>query len=404
MSRAAAAIFALSLVLALAAGCAQPSTPTPVAPKPPTVATTTPPPAAEATGPAALAALTVALEPIARGLEQPVAVTGSGDGSGRLFVVEQPGRVRVVRDGRVQAGAFLDVSRLISTGGERGLLGIAFSPDFATSGVFYVNYTNTDGNTTVARFTAKNPAEDAGVLSGPDIVTLIRQPFANHNGGCLTFAPDRTLWVGMGDGGSAGDPNGNGQNPKALLGKMLSLDVVGRTGTARPKIVMSGLRNPWRFSFDRETNDLWIGDVGQNEWEEIDFAADGQYAGLNWGWSQWEGTHAYPPGATRSRSGFAFPIAEYNHSEGQSVTGGYVYRGADYPALQGTYLYADFAAGWIAGIQRPAQRDLAPSAKTENRVLVQDAGNPSSFGEDDRGELYVCDYGGTLYKVTASSK
>jgi len=394
---------ALALLLA-AAGCSAPrdTTPKPAAvPAPGASETATP--AGAASGPVALDALRLSLEPVARGFEAPLFVTHAGDGSDRLFVVEQPGRIQVVRNGQIAPSPFLDVSSLISSGGERGLLGLAFSPDYASSGKFYVNYTDTNGDTNVARFVAKDPAGDTPELVGPTVVLKVAQPYANHNGGCIVFEPGtERLWVGMGDGGSGGDPKGNAQNPRSPLGKMLVLDFA-KGDLPKPEIVQSGVRNPWRFSFDRETHDLWIGDVGQNTWEEIDVVALAQAEGVDWGWNLWEGNHPYPEGATPSRSGHRFPITEYNHSSGQSVTGGYVYRGSAYPALVGTYLFGDFEAGWIAGLRR-ASPEGTPLAEEDVRTLLPDSGiAPSSFGEDAAGELYVCDYGGALFRVTAQA-
>ena len=330
-------------------------------------------------------------------------VTHAPDDLDRLFVVEQTGRVQVVRDGQIVPGPFMDVSRLISAGGERGLLGLAFSPDYANSGELYLNYTDTNGDTNVARFVAQDPASDTPAFSGPTVVLKVAQPYSNHNGGCIVFEPGtQRLWVGMGDGGSGGDPKGNAQNQGSLLGKMLVLDF--EKGPApKPEIVQSGVRNPWRFSFDRENQDLWIGDVGQNEWEEIDFVELEQASDVNWGWNLWEGNHPYPEGTKPSRSGYSFPITEYNHGSGQSVTGGYVYRGSDFPALVGTYVYGDFSAGWIAGLRRTTPEG-APLAEAKVRTLLPDSGiAPSSFGEDAGGELYVCDYGGALLRVTAQT-
>jgi len=394
-------------VASLLAGCAAPVPPS--APPPPSVAPTPSPEptsggGAPSSGPAALGDLAVTLEQVARGFEAPLYVTDANDGSGRLFVVEQEGRVKVVRDGRVSAKAFLDVSDRVDAGGERGLLGLAFSPDYRQSGAFYVNYTDVNGDTTVARFIADDPASDAPRLTGPAIVLKIRQPYSNHNGGCVVFEPNtERMWVGMGDGGAAGDPHGNAQNPRALLGKMLVLDFA-RGARPRPEIVQTGVRNPWRFSFDRETHDLWIGDVGQNAWEEIDVVPLADAAGVDWGWNLWEGSHPYPQGADPSKTGFRFPITEYNHESGQSVTGGYVYRGKRYPALVGTYFFGDFEAGWIAALRREAP-DGTALAKPEVRTVLPDPGiSPSSFGEDAAGELYVCDYGGALYRIAGEAK
>lgn len=389
------------LAAALLAGCSAsgvvPEEPT--APAPQTPAQPTQPVDG---GPVSLANLQLALEPVARGFEQPLFATHAGDGSGRLFVVEQAGTVRVVRDGAIVEGAFLDLRRQVTTGGERGLLGLAFAPDFSATGVFYVNYTNLDGDTVVAKLTADDPASDTPRVGDPQVLLRIEQPYGNHNGGCIVFEPGTTrLWIGMGDGGSGGDPQGNGQNPRALLGKMLVLDV-SRAG-AKPQIVQSGLRNPWRFSFDRETRDLWIGDVGQNAWEEIDFVALDEAEGVNWGWNLWEGNHAFS-GSNPTRDGMTFPIAEYPSSEGNSVTGGYVYRGTQYPALAGTYLYGDFVKGWIAGIRRTAPNGAELDDIDQRVLLAPGTASVASFGEDESGELYVCDYSGVLWKVTATAK
>ncbi len=310
-----------------------------------------------------LARLKISLAPVADGLDSPLYVANAGDGSGRLFVVEQTGKVRVIRDGKVLPGAFVDVTSRISTGGERGLLGLAFAPDYKTSGRFYLNYTDRNGDTNVVRFVASPPSSDTPKLTGPARLLYIKQPYANHNGGCVQFGPDGMLYVGMGDGGSGGDPENRAQNLNEALGKMLRIDVRGTTYTApkdnpyaggpypRNIIWALGVRNPWRFSFDAKTGDLWIGDVGQNKWEEIDVVT-GTAKAVNYGWNRWEANHPYPPDATRSRKGFQFPIVEYPHPTGESVTGGYVYRGSKYPAMVGTYLYADYVKGWIAGVKR----------------------------------------------------
>lgn len=394
-------------------GCAQPQAaqPTPPAAAPaksPSGQNATPIPAGTdvsatptaATGPKALADVTLGLEPVATGYDSPLQVTGAGDGSGRLFVVEQTGHVHVLRGAAKSAGTFLNLSKKVSTGGERGLLGIAFSPDFASSGRFYVDYTDTGGNTVIARYTAKDPSADSPTLSKATVLLRVRQPYANHNGGGMAFQPGtRKLWVGMGDGGSAGDPGNRAQNTRALLGKILVFDFT-KSATPKPSIAIKGVRNPWRFSFDRATRDLWIGDVGQNAWEEIDFLPAGRITGRNLGWNRWEGSHAYPPGAKRSKKGYTFPIAQYAHPSGESVTGGFVYRGAAQPALVGTYLYADFIKGWVAGIRR-VDPDGTVRPSPEKRVLLRDIGSPSSFGEDDAGELYLVHYGGAILKVTA---
>ncbi len=400
----ACALMLTTLIFAiLITGCAGPATTPPATPSPapPAMSEPTATPASE---PVALADLRVELVPVARGFEAPLALTHAGDGSGRLFVVEQAGLVRVVRDGVISDGAYLDVRRRITSGGERGLLGLAFAPDYSDSGVFYVNYTDRNGDTVVARFTADDPASDSPKLTGPEALLTVKQPYGNHNGGCIVFEPGTSrLWVGMGDGGSGGDPQGNGQNPRALLGKMLVLDV-GGAGKPEPEVVQSGVRNPWRFSFDRETRDLWIADVGQNAWEEIDFVELDSATGVNWGWNRWEGNHAYPSGSKPSKSGFRFPIAEYGHDKGNSITGGYVYRGAEYPAMRGTYVYGDFGSGWIAGIRRTAPDGTVLDRPEERDLIEGGTVVPSSFGEAEDGELYVCDYTGSIWKVTGTAR
>jgi glucose/arabinose dehydrogenase len=393
-------LMACALVACRGALPAQPQSPSPSAPDASDPQTSTAP-----APPADLDALDITLVPVARGFDAPLLATNAGDASGRLFVVEQSGRVHVLRNGKRAAdGPFLDVSRRISLGGERGLLGLAFAPDYDTSGEFYVNYTDTNGDTIVARFVADDPASDTPRLAGPTVVLKVRQPYPNHNGGNLVFEPGtERMWVGMGDGGSGGDPENNAQDPKSLLGKMVVLDFA--TGdTPEPEIVQDGLRNPWRFSFDRATRDLWIGDVGQNAWEEIDFVPLSEARGVDWGWNRWEGTHPYPEGARRAPDDSRPPIAEYDRDTGGSVTGGFVYRGTEYPALVGTYVYGDFVGGWIAAIRREGP-DGTVLAKVQKRMVLPEPGiTPSSFGEDESGELYVCDYDGSVLKVTARAK
>ena len=371
-----------------------------------------------------LSSLSLGAEKTWTGFDHPVYVTGAGDGSGRLFVVEQAGKIRVVRGGVVQSTPYLDLSGLTAMFGERGLLGLAFSPGYASNGRLYVNYTNLDGNTVIARYTAADPASDSPVFGAPKTVLFVRQPHANHNGGNLQFGPDGYLYIGLGDGGASGDPARRAQNRKSLLGKMLRIDTGDRLGTVpftgtyrtprsnpfyrnrkyRPEIWARGLRNPWRYSFDAETGDLWIGDVGQNKWEEIDFAR-ARRGGQNWGWNQWEGNHRYRTRPRRlSKRGYSFPIAEYRHPVGESVTGGYVYRGSAYPALRGTYLYADFVNGWIAGVRRRSATGKL-LRRAQKARLLQTPALISSFGQDDARELYFTDYlGGAVWRVTATTK
>ena len=379
---------------------------------------------AMAAGGVDLASLSLGANVAYGGFDHPVYVTGAGDGSGRLFVVEQAGKIRVVRSGVVQAAPYLDLSALTAMFGERGLLGLAFSPGYATNGRLYVNYTNTAGNTVIARYTAVDPTSDTPTFATPQTVLYVRQPYPNHNGGNLQFGPDGYLYIGLGDGGNAGDPGRRAQNHMSLLGKMLRIDTGDRPGTVpfsgtyripksnpfykkrgyRKEIWAIGLRNPWRYSFDAETGALWIGDVGQDKWEEIDYAR-ARRGGQNWGWNQWEGNHRYRTRPRRlSRRGYSFPIAEYRHPSGESVTGGYVYRGAAYPALRGTYLYADFVNGWIAGVRRTSVSGRLLRRPQKARLL-QTTAMISSFGQDDARELYFTDYnGGSVWRVTAGVK
>jgi glucose/arabinose dehydrogenase len=422
MRRALIALTACAVLATVAAGCA--GAPTTSGTSQP-VATSTQPATGSATGaptisatrPADLAHLEIRLEPRWSGFSAPVYVANAGDGSGRLFVVEQPGRIRVIRDGKVASGSFLDISRQVTYGGERGLLGLAFSPGYATNGRFYVDYVDLNGDTIIARGVAADPGSDRPKLSSFGPILRVKQPpYPNHKGGCLQFGPDGYLYIGMGDGGSAGDPGNRAQNPTLLLGKLLRIDPEHATGSAKyaippgqpihdkwaPEVFSLGLRNPWRFSFDSATGDLWIGDVGQDAWEEIDFAPSG--AGpQNWGWNIWEGNHPYPAGASASKSGVTFPIAEYPHPEGESVTGGYVYRGSKYPALLGTYLYADFVKGWLGALRTTAPDGL-PLAGAQTRTMLTGIGQPASFGVDEAGELYLVDYRGSVFGVTAKAR
>lgn len=408
------AIYAIALAIAVAAlslgGCSGRQDVRERQPTPPQDGRETTEPA----GPAALGDIGIALETVADGLDAPLYLTHAGDGSGRLFVLEQDGRIRVIENGRLVERAYLDITDRVSSGGERGLLGLAFTDDFEESGRFYVNYTDRSGDTIVARFTADDPASDAPRVRGPQTVLKVKQPYANHNGGCIKFGPDGYLYIGMGDGGSGGDPQNNAQNPKRLLGKMLRIDVESggsgdkpyaipegnpfADGDGAPEVWMTGLRNPWRFSFDRKTGAMWIADVGQNAIEEID-VAEPRVGGQNWGWNAFEGTLDYEGGSGRDGE-FKMPVAEYPRDEGQSVTGGYVYRGTQYPQLDGVYLYADFAAGWIAGM-RSEEATAAEPGRAPTRRLLDDVGSPASFGEDEDGELYLVDLGGKVFRITA---
>jgi glucose/arabinose dehydrogenase len=358
----------------------------------------------------------LALQRIAGGLDRPLFVTHAGDGSNRLFIVEKPGIIRIFVNGSLVAKPFLDLRDRVNSGSsERGLLGLAFPPDYVQRGYFFVDYIDRAGDTVVSRFkvtgdpNVADPASEFKVLG-------IRQPAANHNGGMLAFGPDGYLYIGTGDGGGEYDRFGNGQNPNTLLAKILRLDVTSDpskpyqippdnpwvsadwNGKKVPGEAWAvGLRNPWRFSFDRRTGDLWIADVGQDKYEEIDLvrALDGKKltGGLNFGWSIMEGMHCFPDSANCQKQGLTLPIAEYDHGQGCSITGGYVYRGSQYPALDGTYFYGDYCSGTIWA--------LRPNGSGWRSTPVLDTGLAiSSFGEDQAGELYVTDLnGGAVYRL-----
>jgi len=345
----------------------------------------------------------VTLVRIAAGLSRPVAlVAAPGDPLDRMFVVEQTGTIRIMRNRTVDlAGApFLDVSQRISRGNEQGLLGLAFHPSYAENHRLFVNLTDRKGNTRVLEFrTAAGDPNHVDPASEHEWLK-VDQPYSNHNGGNLVFGPDGLLYVGLGDGGSAGDPKGNGQNRRTLLGKMLALNV-DAGALSQPAMVALGLRNPWRYSFDRETGDLWIGDVGQNAFEEVDVlpaAALAPAMPTNFGWNRTEGFHCFNAPTCDQRA-FTAPVIEYDHNNGCSITGGYVYRGKRLPALIGRYFYADYCTAMIRSLKwngpgKPVADvwDWRPSLDPELRLA-----NLSSFGEDAAGELYVISLDGEIY-------
>ena len=351
---------------------------------------------------------------VASGLSEPVYITDAGDGSGRLFIVEQVGRIRVLKGGKLLPTPFLDIRSLVASGGERGLLSVAFHPQFKENGAFVVDYTRTSsnpalvGDTVIARYKASPPTADVANRNSGQTLLTITQPQANHNGGLVMFGPDGLLYIGMGDGGAGGDvgsghaPEGNGQSLTTLLGKILRIEV-GATGRytvpatnpnlgtgARREIWAYGIRNPWRFSFDRATNDLYIADVGQNAYEEIDFQPASAIGGANYGWPLWEGNHRYRLGTTRGAD--TKPVAEYTHSGGAcSVTGGYVYRGAMIPALSGFYIFGDYCNGRLWTLVKFGGAWRMSSLRDTPYSI-------SSFGEDGAGELYLVDHRGSVYR------
>jgi glucose/arabinose dehydrogenase len=352
--------------------------------------------------------LVVALELVADGLEQPLYLASPPGDSNRLFVVEREGRIRIVRDGAVVSTPFLDISDDVTTEGEeQGLLGLAFHPAFGTNGYVYVNYTDRQGRTRIVRFTA---AGDVANPASAFVVLTIPQPAPNHNGGMLAFGPDGKLYIGAGDGGDG--QSDNAQDRETLHGSLLRIDVDGGTpyavpsdnpfvgeAGARPEIWAKGFRNPWRFSFDRATDDLYITDVGEAMREEINLQLSTSGGGENYGWDVLEGTACYDPPSGCSTSGFVPPIHEYDHSEGCSITGGYVYRGSSHPELVGRYFFSDFCASWlrsftIVGGVPTDERDHADAAAPLAGV--------ASFGEDAGGELYVLSmFTGTVHRIVA---
>ena len=423
----------LAAVTALAVGACQASTPTAapsataVLPTPTPAAASptptpfevpsfgpdrTPPPASPAPR---LSQISVTLQPFAKVPGGPLAVAAPDDGTGRLFVASQDGRIWVVqKDGSVLTDPMLDIGNLVSKGGEQGLLGIAIHPTFPTDPRIFINYTDLEGDSIVA--SAAVSPDDPNVLDPATLTKLlfVDQPYENHNGGSVQFGPDGKLYLSFGDGGSAGDPMGNGQNLKRLLGKILRIDVDGdpaagpyvipsdnpyaKAGdSALPEIWHWGLRNPWRMSFDRATGDLWIGDVGQDAYEEVDVARQG-ISNLNFGWNIMEGTHCFNQ-RTCATTGLTFPVSEYGRDKGCTVIGGYVYRGKAYSMLTGAYLFADYCAGTIFALDA-ATTGLA----TPVQVGAGEPGQISAFGEDPNGELYVTTLDGRLWRVVGAAR
>ena len=330
-------------------------------------------------------------KPLVEGLDRPVDLQSAQDGTGRLFIIEKYGAIRIFKDGQLSPQPFLNIDdRVNDDSNEMGLLGLAFHPNFEQNGYFYVNYTGDGGNTRISRFTANGDVADP---NSEQVLMVIDQPFPNHNGGAVAFGPDGYLYLGLGDGGAAGDPFKNGQNTETLLGKLLRIDVNNGDPYSIPadnpfgnEVWAYGLRNPWRISFDRATGDLWIGDVGQNQYEEIDYLPDGSPGGANFGWSVMEGLHGYDGEA---QPGLLLPVVEYSHEIGCSVTGGYVYRGS-MPEWNSVYLYGDYCSGSVSGL-------ILVDGQWQSRVLFEAVATITSFGQDEAGELYFTSDNGSIY-------
>lgn len=347
---------------------------------------------------------TIALQSFGTGFASPVDIENCGDS--RLFVVEQDGLIRILNsNGTINPTPFLNITTLTNQSGEQGLLGLAFHPNYSTNGLFYINYTNTSGNTVIARYSVDSGNPNLANTTGTILLT-VTQPFSNHNGGTLKFGSDGYLYIGMGDGGSGGDPGNRAQNINELLGKMLRIDVNSGTPYGIPptnpyvgiagadEIWAIGLRNPWKFSFDRQTGDLWIADVGQNQYEEVNRATASE-SGLNYGWRCYEGNTAYNTAGCAAQSTMKSPLFTTNHTNGFcSITGGYVYRGTQYPNFQGKYFFSDYCKAQIGSSDSLGNVSFSATFSGNNFV---------SFGEDANGELYVASINGTIYKLIDSS-
>lgn len=352
----------------------------------------------------------IRLVPVLSGLDQPTYLTHAGDS--RFFITEQPGRIRIAQEGRLLEAPFLDLTdRVGSRASEQGLLSVAFHPQYAENGFFYVDYTDVNGDTVVSRFRVADDDPNRADPGSESILLTVNQPYGNHNGGQLLFGPEGYLYVGMGDGGSAGDPQNNGQNPATLLGSLLRLDVTNVDETAsyaippdnpfadgesgRREVWAYGLRNPWRFAFDALTGDLYVADVGQNQYEEVNTVTGGQGGGVNYGWNIMEGFHCFRTPDCQ-QEGLHLPVVEYSHSEGGcSITGGDVYRGARFPALTGNYFYGDFCSGYVWSLLGDEQGEWRAS---QSPVVTVD-GNITTFGQDVDGELYLLTQQGTIYHI-----
>lgn len=354
---------------------------------------------------ACLSAQTISLENFVSGISNPVEIVASPTSDNRLFVVQQSGTIKIVNEnGTIAPDNFLNISNLITFGGERGLLGLAFHPQFSTNRYFFVYYNNLQGSIRVSRFTANSSNPNTADVSSEKILLTIPKPFTNHNGGSIHFGADGYLWISTGDGGSGGDPNNNAQNKNSLLGKMLRIDVnsdnaynipsdnpfVGIDGA--DEIWAYGLRNAWKFSFDRTTNQVWIADVGQGDIEEIN-KVSAATPGINYGWRCYEGNAPYNTTGCANTSTMTFPVAQYDHSGGKcSITGGYLYRGNLYTDLIGKYVFADYCSGQIGVLDTSNTMVWSPSFSA----------NFTTFGEDNQKQLYVA-AGNTIYKIKTNN-
>ncbi|HEX2601161.1 MAG TPA: PQQ-dependent sugar dehydrogenase [Gemmatimonadaceae bacterium] len=352
---------------------------------------------------AASQGITIGAEEVARGFDNPVYLTAP-PGDARLFVVEQPGRIRIIDNGRLVARPFLDITGKVGYGGERGLLSVAFHPLYGTNGFLFVNYTNRNGDTQIERYTV---SADRNVVdpSTAKLILAIDQPYSNHNGGLVMFGPDGMLYVGMGDGGSQRDPHNNGQNPNALLGKLLRINVDRgdpysvpsgnpfASGGGKGEIWAVGLRNPWRFSFDKPTGLLYIGDVGQDKYEEVNIAPANR-AGVNYGWSAMDGPDCFKS-STCNKSQFQQPALTYTHDSGTcSIIGGFVYRGRAIPEVVGQYFYSDYCNSWVRSLSYANDK-----VRSYHQWIDGGLGSIVSFGEDSTGELYICSSNGRVYRI-----
>jgi glucose/arabinose dehydrogenase len=324
------------------------------------------------------------------GLDSPLGIASTPSEPDRLYIVEQPGLVRVVEGGKLLPDSFLDVHDQVVSGGEQGLLSLVFDPEYESTGLFYVNYTDTNGDTRVVEY----HATETGAPAKQRELLFVDQPYANHNGGQLAFGPDGRLYVGMGDGGAGGDPENRAQNLDEKLGKLLSLDADPDVREKDWMIEGYGLRNPWRFSFDRETGDLWIGDVGQGAWEEIDHTPRNSPGLENYGWDVYEGTHGFEDKDPSPAGRLVMPVYEYSHHNGCSVTGGYVYRGEGVPDAVGRYFFGDYCSGAVSSLVL----ENGEALDVRNFAHIDEL---SAFGEDADGELYAVSLEGKLYRLEA---